>query len=238
MRSPAKKAVTIVSDLATTNLVSAELYRKFDITHAGCGAHARRPYWRLKDRDQRLCYWMLSAFLVLEQIEDRIDELGRTRARIMRYRQRYSRKVWQAILKRCEAVLRGETVYGHFWPKTSELYGACDYIVKHYKKLTRFVDDPRLPSNNNLSERVLRWDKIMQDASKFRLTEAGRLHVDILRTIVHTCSAAGVELKDYLLFVFLNRNAINDDPRQFTPYAYALRLEAASPKAAQKSVEN
>ncbi len=49
-----------------------------------------------------------------------------------------------------------------------------------------YLDDPRLPSNNNLSERVLRWDKIMEDASKFRMTEAGRLHVDILRTIVHT----------------------------------------------------
>jgi hypothetical protein len=236
MRSPKKKSITIVSDLATTNLVSAKLYNKFDITHAGCGPHARRPFWRYKDNDQRLCYWMLSAFLILEQVEDRIDELGRTKVRILRYRQRYSRKIWQAILKRCAAVLRGETLYGHYWPKTSELYIACQYIVNHYGELTRYLDDPRLPSNNNLSERVLRWDKIMQDSSKFRLTEAGRLHVDILRTIVHTCSAAGVELRDYLLFVFKNRAALEADPGKFTPYAYALRLEAEAKDVAQKSV--
>jgi len=235
-RSPKKKKLTILSDLATTNLVSDELYRKFDITHAGCGAHARRPFWRHKKKDQRLCYWMLSAFLVLEQIEDRIDELGRTRERIVRYRERYGRKVWAAILKRCEAVLRGETVYGHYWPKTSELYISCQYIVKHYPELTRYLGDPRLPSNNNLSERVLRWDKIMEDASKFRMTEAGRLHVDILRTVVHTCSAAGVELKDYLLFVFKNRDAVAATPRQYTPYAYALQLDAAALLAAQKPV--
>ena len=233
-RSPKKKRITILSDLATTNLVSAALYQKFDITHAGCGPHARRPFWRLKKKDERLCYWMLSAFLVLEQIEDRIDELGRTEARIIRYRQRYGHKVWAAIHKRCEAVLRGETVYGHYWPKTSELFIACQYIVKHYSELTRYLDDPRLPSNNNLSERVLRWDKIMQDASKFRMTEAGRLHVDILRTIVHTCSAAGVELKDYLLFVFKNRAAIAETPRQFTPYAYALKLDEQARQDAQK----
>jgi hypothetical protein len=235
-RSPKKKALTILSDLATTNLVSAALYQKFDITHAGCGPHARRPFWRHKKNDERLCYWMLSAFLVLEQIEDRIDELGRTEARIIRYRQRYGRKVWAAIRKRCDAVLRGETVYGHYWPKTSELFIACQYIVKHYPELTRYLDDPRLPSNNNLSERVLRWDKIMQDASKFRMTEAGRLHVDILRTIVHTCSAAGVELKDYLLFVFKNRAAIAETPRQFTPYAYALKLDEQTRRDAQKPV--
>lgn len=225
-RSPKKKDLTILTDLATTNLVSTEIYNKFNITHAGCGPHARRPFWRHKEKDQRLCYWMLSAFLVLEQIEDRIDDLGRNRGRILRYRGRYSRKVWAAILKRCEAVMRGETVYGHFWPKTSELYIACQYIVNHYKKLTRYLDDPRLPSNNNLSERVLRWDKIMQDGSKFRLTEAGRLHVDILRTIVHTCSAARVDLRNYLLFVFKNRAAIAIDPEQFTPYAYALKQDA------------
>jgi hypothetical protein len=235
-RSPKHKRLTILSDLATTNLVSPTLYEKFDITHAGCGPHARRPFWRLKKKDERLCYWMLSAFLVLEEIEDRIDDLGRTRERILRYRQRYGRKVWTAMKKRCEAVMRGETVYGHYWPKTSELFVACQYIVNHYDELTRYLDDPRLPSNNNLSERVLRWDKIMQDASKFRVTEAGRLHVDILRTVVHTCSAAGVELKDYLLFVFMNRSAIESDPKRYTPYAYALRVEAEAKARAQKSV--
>ncbi len=225
-RSPKKKRLTLVTDMATTNLVAAKFYSTFEIIHAGCAAHARRPFWKNKDKDQRLCYWMLSAFLVLEQIEDRIDELGRTKANIERYRQRYSRKVWEIIRKRCESVIRGEKIHGNYWPKTSELYGACHYIVKHFRTLTAYLDDPRLPSTNNLSERVLRWDKIMEDASKFRMTEAGRLHVDILRTIVHTCSAAGIELKDYLLFVFKNRAAIEADPSQFTPYAYALAQDA------------
>lgn len=226
-RSPKRKRLTLLTDLASTNLVSASLYSSFEITHAGCAAHARRPFWKHRDKDQKLCYWMLSAFLVLEQIEDRIDELGRTKANIERYRHRYSRKVWAIIKRRCESVLRGEKVYGNHWPKTSEIYGACRYIVKHFDILTAYLDDPRLPSTNNLSERVLRWDKIMQDASKFRMTEAGRLHVDILRTIVHTCSAANVALKDYLIFVFKNRAAIETDPAQFTPYAYALKQDNA-----------
>jgi hypothetical protein len=71
----------------------------------------------------------------------------------------------------------------------------------------------------------------MEDASKFRMTEAGGLNVDILRTIVHTCSAAGVELKDYLLFVFKNRAAIEADPSLFTPYAFALKQDAAKTPA-------
>jgi len=235
-RSPKKNALTLVSDLSTTNLVAAKFYKIFKIIHAGCAAHARRPFWRHREKDKRLCYWMLSAFLVLEQIEDRIDKLGRTTPRVLRYRNRYSRKVWAAILKRCESVMRGEKTYSSHWKPTSKLYGACAYIVKHYPTLTAYLEDARLPSNNNLSERVLRWDKIMEDASKFRQTEAGRLHVDILRTIVHTCSAAKVELKDYLLFIFQNREAIEADPRQFTPYAFALKLDAAKIADVQNTV--
>ena len=102
------------------------------------------------------------------------------------------------------------------------------HIVRHYAALTAYLEDPRLPSNNNLSERVLRWDKIMEDASKFRMTEAGRLYVDILRTIVHTCSAASIDLQDYLVFVFKNRDAVAVDPSKFTPYAFALQLRVAA----------
>ena len=58
--------------------------------------------------------------------------------------------------------------------------------------------------------------------SKFRMTEAGSVHIDILRTIVHSCSAARVEIKDYLLFVFKNRLEIEANPTNFTPFAYAL----------------
>lgn len=164
----------------------------------------------------------MSAFLILEQIEDRIDKLGRTSANIERYRGRYSTKVWAAIRKRRVSVVQGERVYGHYWPKTSKLYGACDYIINNYEKLAVNLRDTRLPENNNLAECVMRRDKIMQDASKFRKTDERLLRIDILRTIVHTCSAANVDLKDYLIFIFKNRNKIEVDPASHTPYAFAL----------------
>ena len=122
------------------------------------------------------------------------------------------------MLKRCQSVIRGEKIYGQYWPKTSELFIACNYVVEHFPELTAYLDDPSLPSNN-LSEKVLRSDRIMED---------GRLHVEILMTIAHTGSAAEVEIKDYRLSVFKNRREIEADPKQFTPYVYALKLAAAN----------
>lgn len=226
-RDRGKKDFTLVSDLSTTNRLAPEFYKNFNITHAGCASHARRPIFRYKDYDEILCYWMLSAFLVLENIEDRIDEVGRLPDTILKYREKFSKKVWEAILRRAKAVVEGDTATynNNYWPKSSELYLACNYVVTHYEELTRYISDCRLPSNNNLCERVLRWDKIMLDSSKFRVTEKGRLNIDILRTIAHSCSAAEVELKDYLYFVFKNRNDLKDHPEKYTPYAFACSLQ-------------
>jgi hypothetical protein len=65
----------------------------------------------------------------------------------------------------------------------------------------------------------------MEETSKFRMTEAGCHYVDILKTITHTCSAAKVELKDYLMFIFKNRDLIEAIPKALTPYAYALKQD-------------
>jgi len=56
------------------------------------------------------------------------------------------------------------------------------------------------------------------------MTEKGRANIDILRTIVHTCSAAKVDLRDYLLYVFKNSDKIAVDAVSFTPYAYSQTL--------------
>jgi hypothetical protein len=93
-----------------------------------------------------------------------------------------------------------------------------------------------LPLDNNLSERLLRWEKAMSDSCKFRFSEKGRTNLDILRTILHTCSAAKVEVKDYLIFVFKNRDLIENDPDSYTPYAYALLCDAEK-KAQEKKAE-
>jgi hypothetical protein len=61
----------------------------------------------------------------------------------------------------------------------------------------------------------------MEDSSGFRQSELGRVNIDILRTIGHTCAAAEVDLTAYLLFVFKNRSELEEAPHRYTPYAFA-----------------
>ena len=218
-------------DLSSTNLPEASLRERFPVTVAGCGAHARRPFWRYRNDDENLCYWMLKAFWTLSYLEKLINSKGRTEATVLRYRQRYAKKVWEIIRRRCIAATTGQSpgqwtyrkgTQARMWPPETELYKAARYIIKHFNELTLYCDNPRLEYTNNGVERALRIEKCMLSSSKFRKTRGGRAALDILRTINATCTAANVEIADYLRFVCKNQSQIQAHPERYTPYAFAL----------------
>ena len=234
-RSPKSGPLIFQGDMSTSNLPDEALRKIFPLTIAGCGAHARRPFWRYREEDQGLCYWMLKAFLTLSYIEKLIDSHGRTEATVLRYRERYAKKVWEIIRRRCLAATTGQST-GQFtyrkgtapnlWPPETELYKAARYVLRNFEELTVYITNPRLNYTNNGVERALRIEKCMLSGSKFRKTRNGRAVLDILRTINATCTAAKVEIADYMRFVYKNRGQVQDNPERFTPYAFALHLQS------------
>lgn len=236
-RHPRLTQLVFQGDLSTTNLPSRDLREKFEILLAGCGAHARRPFWKHRDEDPDLCYFMLRGFLMLAQIEKRIDLRGRTTEIVLKYRNRYARMVWQALYNRCQSSLKGKVmsrvppkfgIQPNLWPPDTDLNRACNYLVNHFEELTLYLTDPKLHYTNNGSERALRIEKCMLNGSKFRKTRNGRAVLDILRTINATSTAARIDITDYLRYVFKNIDKIQSSPEHLTPFAVALELEKAS----------
>lgn len=222
-------------DLSNTNKPSPEMMEKFDMTIAGCGAHARRPFWKHKEEDPSLCYFLLRAFACLAKLEKRIDFFGRTETRVLYYRRRFGMAIWRTIEARCEGAItgekRGQYIYEkeespEIWPKGTELNRACQYIIKHFNELTLYLEHPQLKYTNNISERALRIEKSMLDSSKFRKTKEGRAILDILRTINATCTAAQIDLKDYIPFLMVNNEAYLKNPKNFTPFKASTNLNS------------
>lgn len=234
LRSPKAGPLIFQGDLSTTNLPTHELLKQFEVIIAGCGAHARRPFWRYKDDDGALCYFMLRGFLMLSQIESRIDSRGRTKATVLKLRGRYAKWVWQALRSRCVAATTGE-VLGRatyrkdcgpqIWPPSTQLHTACRYVIKHFEELTRYLGNPYLHYTNNGIERALRIEKCMLSGSKFRKTRNGRAVLDVLRTLNATCTAAKIDLTAYLRYVFKHLPDLRENPKNYTPYAVALHFE-------------
>ena len=233
-RSPKAGPVIFQGDLSTTNLPNRDILEELVLKLAGCGAHARRPFWRFRKDDEAFCYYMLRGFLALAKIEKLIDARGRTRENTLKLRGRYGRWIWHAMRNRCIAATTGKVpspgtypkgITPDVWPRNTELNKAAMYVINHFKELTLYLDHPEVEYTNNGRERALRIEKCMLSSSKFRKTKRGRVTLDILRTINSTCTAANVDLTDYLRFVFKHVDELYEYPENFTPYAFAQSLE-------------
>ena len=220
MRRPSNKKLKIQTDELVANRPESLFEELFDIQYFGCAFHGRRPFYRYRERDPDLCFYMLRAFLLLNRIESLIDRCGRTRKNVKRIRQKYAKRVWDLILQKCNQAMES----GKLYPEHT-LYKACKYIERHYESLTKYIEHPEMDLSNNISERILRVEKIMLDSSKFRKTENGRVAIDIIRTVIMTCSAAKVPVIPYLTYVFKNHKQVAERPHDFTPYAYALKID-------------
>lgn len=234
-REPKAGAVIFQGDLSSTNLPSAEMRKKFGLTLAGCGAHARRPFWRHREEDGLLCYFMLRGFLALSRLESRIDAKGRTTKNVLYYRGRFGKMIWTALLNTCRAATEGSfpgkyrpgegAVDLNVWPPGTDLHRAAKYVINHFDELTRYLANPYLKYTNNGSERALRIEKCFLSSSKFTKTRDGRGVMDILRTINATCTAANLDLAVYFRIVYKNRKCLHENPELFTPYAVACKLK-------------
>jgi hypothetical protein len=233
-RSPKDGKVTIQGDLSTTNLPDKRIREAINFEIAGCTAHCRRPFWNHREEDVGFCYYILTGFAMLVGLEKRIDFEGRTVKRILRIRGRYGRMIWEAMRNRCLAAMNGTRPTRttdprcpiQTWPPDTPLYGAAQYLVNHYDELTRYLDNPFLEPSNNGRERGLRIEKCMLSSSKFRKTRNGRAVLDVLRTINATCTTAELDLAVYLKYIDQNKDQLQDNPEEYTPYEVAKKLKA------------
>ena len=119
------------------------------------------------------------------------------------------------------------------WPSTSKLGAAARYVINHYAKLTAYLDDPYLEPSNNLRERMLRLEKLIERASMFRKSLEGRFALDVVRTVVQTAVAGNVPVQEYLEWVLSAEPAeVAESPSQFTPHAWARSRAADNPQPA------
>jgi Transposase IS66 family len=232
-RSPKSfKDVIIQGDLSTTNLPLAIFSEKFNIKMAGCGSHARRPYWEERTRIDA-AYFFLRGFELLSHIEEDHGKIRFENPAALRKRTKYSRWIW-AILRRGSLTVMNQKRESSgvlisydpvYWPKDSKFYLACQYIVKHYDELTLYLKYPELEWTNNLSERAQRKEKLMLNSSFFRKSREGRVALDILKTVMATAQAAQINLEDYLQFVILNKEDVQINPHLYTPLAFAQKSD-------------
>jgi transposase len=186
---------------------------------AGCLAHARRGFFDAQSQAPEAAQQAIELILEVYRIERAARDAGIVGTpKHLELRQTESR----AVMDKLKAWLDAEK--GRHLPK-GPMGEAIGYALGQWDALTLFLTDPKLPLDNNASERALRVAALGRKNFLFVGNDAAGENLAGLYSIIATCEANGVNPVAYLADVMMrvgNHPASRIDeilPQNWTPPA-------------------
>ena len=102
----------------------------------------------------------------------------------------------------------------------SSLGKAIAYLLNHWAPLTRFLEVPGAPLDNNACERAIKMAILHRKNSLSYKTEHGARVGDVFMSLIHTCALGGINPYEYLLALQVNAAAVLQDPAAWLPWNY------------------
>jgi transposase len=183
-----------------------------------CNAHARRPFaaWLKREGSNADARSIVTLYAQVYRIEHEADDgppaelLDRRR----RLRNERTRPVMTSI--HAEAVRIASSYH-----RSHPLADGARYIIDHWPGLTRFLDDPLLPPDNNAAENALRINALIRKNSLFNGSGPAAIRDAVALTVLHSCRLQKILPADYLAKVtpalLLHRRGRKQDLASLTP---------------------
>jgi hypothetical protein len=205
--------------LVMSDALSRNEAKEDGLIRCHCLAHGRRQFSDLEDVFPTECQVVIEA---LKQIFDHEDE---ARAQQMSptdrltYHQAYSQPIMDELKhwlqKQCDDRLV---------EPNSALGKAMAYMQNHWETLTRFLQVPGAPLDNNLVERALKLFIRQRKNSLFYKTEYSAYLASVLTSLIATCLYAGVNAVEYLVALQEHRAEVFATPSAWLPWNYQASL--------------
>ena len=161
-----------------------ELFRKGKATEVGCNSHARRKFEYALDSDPVRAARMMVLWGRLYEIESRAKKENYDDAKLLEARQKEAKP----ILEEIKTVL--DEYKNQVLPK-NPMGKAITYALNQWEALKRYVENPILDIDNNISERTLRMVVIGRKNYMFAGSEAGAWRASIIYSLVASCKLNG-----------------------------------------------
>jgi hypothetical protein len=187
-----------------------------------CNAHARRPFadWLKRDRDNPHAKQVVELYRKLARLEHQAADgpPDALLARRQRLRDQDARPVMADLKAEAERIVAA-------YPASHQLADGARYILDHWDGLTRFLDQPDLPPDNNAAENALRINALIRKNSLFVGSRAAADRDAVALTVFHSCRLQRLIPTDYLARVtpalLLHRRGRQQQLAALTPAALA-----------------
>ena len=165
---------------------------KLSYTLAHCWAHVRRKYWKIQANYPTPCEEILDLIGELYLVEREADEVPDGEDPL-EYRRRLRNERSRPIVEKIRVWANSQ-----WGSPESDLRKAIKYMQKIWAELTLFLDDPRIPLDNNLAEQSLRGPVLGRKNHYGSRSKRGLEVAATLYSLVQTAQLCGVDPAVYL----------------------------------------
>lgn len=187
----AKFGGTAVADAASNH---DGLFADGERLEAGCNAHALRKFAEARASEPHIAGEGVRWLQAMYDAEAMAREQGLRGGALLEHRRRHIKPLLVDFRRWLELKVH-ETV-----PGTPE-YKAIRYYLRHWRPLTRFVDEPDVPIDNNLAERLLKAVALGRKNFVFAGADVGAERAAVFYTVIETAKLNGVDPHAYLVWL-------------------------------------
>jgi transposase len=221
-----RRAADLGPPIQMCDALSRNLPRELETIVAHCLAHARRQFVDVHDRFPTECRYVLEALQVIYHN----DTLARERKLSPEERLAFHQAESGPTMERLHVWLKRQFDERLVEPNSS-LGAAINYLRKHWRQLTLFLQKAGAPLDNNVCERALKKAILHRKNSLFYKTQNGADAGDLYMSLIHTCELCGANPFDYLTQLQRHAAAVAATPQHWLPWNYGNNFTHASDAA-------
>jgi hypothetical protein len=215
-----QRAEELEAPIQMCDALSRNLPAELQTIVANCLSHGRRRFVDVVDRFPEEVRYVLEALKIVY----RNDAEARRRKLSPEKRLQLHRTKSGQTMTRLHNWLQRQFDEKLVEPN-SALGEAIRYMLKHWEKLTRFLQVPGAPLDNNICERALKKAILHRKNSLFYKTQRGAQIGDMYMSLIYTCELCDVSPFDYLTALHRNADRVGADPNNWLPWNYRAALE-------------
>ena len=184
-----------------------------DLCH--CLLHGRRNFVDQIENFPEECRKVIQSLREVYRLEAQMKQDGLSEADRLVCHQAQSGPVMEDLHQWMKVQLDQKKV-----EPNSGLGRALGYMLNHWAALTRFLQVPGAPLDNNVCERALKMAIMHRKNSLSYKTLRGAQVGDIFMSLIHTCQLNGVNPFEYLTALQTHAGEVAKDPACWFPWNY------------------
>lgn len=212
-RSPTAPAPIQMSDALARNI--PKLPSGLAVIAANCLAHGRRQVVQVVAQFPEACAHILDALGEVYGADAEAARRALSPEDRLRWHQDRSGPVLTALKDWMTAQFSEHRV-----EPNSSLGKAMRYLLRHWPKLTRFVEVAGAPIDNNICERALKMAIRNRKNAYFYKTPHGAEVGDLFMSLIHTCELAAANPFEYLTALQQHADLVATQASAWMPWNY------------------